>query len=695
MVDVLTHLLPWLLRTTVFLTVAWIIVWSLLRFFKLHSVRWQSLAWFAVLVQAVLVVPIGIEIPVRVALDIPAERKYHDDTTSFAYSNAGFVPSELASGTMNPQVAMPDFKFEISDSVGSTSSVPHLQNEPAGKITVPQILAGIWLTGVLVSVGWMFVSYALFLRRLATAEDCPSDWIAAWSTIQKSSNSVRHSIPVHVTGELGPAIFWRPGGCQLLIPRKRWSGLTDLQRECVMRHEFAHWQRGDLWRMVVFRLIASLQWFNPLAWSAVRRLEECAEWACDDFAQASHEADSPDYVRALLEFSIVPNCVPSPVPSASGHSLVRRARRLLSPAPRKDSTMKKLTLALITSAVIAAPAVTFKLVAEEPTKPAAQTSITQPSADEKPTTESTTTAIPPGAQSPATSPAQTDVNAPVLNVVTSEDSVALPPSVSEGISINVPALGPVPTLRDDQHISLTTGVTITRMPGVGGPGPGVLASTSTTQVKDVGAAIISELQTVDAPESAEARVQRLRAQGGTREAVIDMAHVFKNDPEFARMVTDMKRELELADAKLKLEAAHLAVAGKPPEVLTSEEAKNLQLELSKRRAELEVEIKMSRDRLVSKESEMYLAVYRRVRKAIAEHAQENGIHIVRRASMQSEQERQMNSGDPKTILQALNNEVVYVADDTLDITEEVIARLKSQSATAANPTPPAAADSVK
>ncbi len=66
---------------------------------------------------------------------------------------------------------------------------------------------------------------------------------------------------------------------------------------------------------------------------------------------------------------------------------------------------------------------------------------------------------------------------------------------------------------------------------------------------------------------------------------------------------------------------------------------------------------------------MILTVYRRIRKAIAAHAKENGIHIVRRASMQSEQERQLNSGDPMAVRQAMSNEVVYAADDTLDITE--------------------------
>ncbi len=68
MADESPRILEWLLRSTVFLTVAWLIVWSLLRVFHLHSVRWQTLAWFSVLIQAGLVIPAGIEIPVGVPL---------------------------------------------------------------------------------------------------------------------------------------------------------------------------------------------------------------------------------------------------------------------------------------------------------------------------------------------------------------------------------------------------------------------------------------------------------------------------------------------------------------------------------------------------------------------------------------------------------------------------------------------------
>lgn len=655
MADESSRILEWLLRSTAFLTVAWLIVWSLLRVFRLHSVRWQTLGWFSVLIQAALFIPAGIEIPVSVPVaggtSVSGPRVTNSpDTTRYARQ----TPDAFCDS---------DFKFEISNSDDPIRATNISRGVVSVLPSIVILLAGVWLIGLFANIGHMLWSYARFLRRLPPAGECPDSWAFAWSAVQNSSNSERHTIRMHVTDELGPAIFWMPGGCRLLIPRDRWAPLSDAQRECVMRHEFAHWQRGDLWRMVVFRAIASLQWFNPLAWSAVRRLEECAEWACDDFARSSHESESPDYVRALLEFSIVPNCVPSPVPSASGHSLVRRAQRILTPAPRKDSKMKKLTLAVITTAVIAAHAVTFKLVAEEPEKPVVAQAPVPAGDDQKPTTVTT-----PVEQSVVVLPAPNAVEA-------ATPGATVPQEVFNGVSIDVPAVGTITA--GDATISFTKGVTITS----------VLPSASASHVKDSGAAILQELQAGEAPESDEARAERIRSQGGTREAVIDMAHVFENDPEYQRLRTEMVREVEAADAKYKAEAKQLAIAGKPPEALSGEEAKALQLELLKRRTQFELEIKMVREKMAHNESEMILTTYRRIRKAIAAHAKENGIQIVRRASMQSEQERQLNSGDPMAVRQAMSNEVVYVADDTLDITEEVIARLKAESAPKANVSP--------
>jgi hypothetical protein len=113
------------------------------------------------------------------------------------------------------------------------------------------------------------------------------------------------------------------------------------QRRSILRHELAHYVRGDLWKSLLARLLASPQWFNPLAWLAVRRFEEAAECACDDAALAAEPEGAFDYLRALLELGESDCSTPALQAAVHGGSLQRRVRRLLSCAG-KDSATKQL-----------------------------------------------------------------------------------------------------------------------------------------------------------------------------------------------------------------------------------------------------------------------------------------------------------------------------------------------------------------
>jgi TonB family protein len=53
-------------------------------------------------------------------------------------------------------------------------------------------------------------------------------------------------------------------------------------RESVLKHELAHCERNDCWWLLLARVIASVFWFQPLAWWAVYRISAECERAADD-----------------------------------------------------------------------------------------------------------------------------------------------------------------------------------------------------------------------------------------------------------------------------------------------------------------------------------------------------------------------------------------------------------------------------
>ncbi|OHB70932.1 MAG: hypothetical protein A2V70_19560 [Planctomycetes bacterium RBG_13_63_9] len=129
----------------------------------------------------------------------------------------------------------------------------------------------------------MGLAYLRFLRQLSASQAAPESWAIQWQRLL-NEQGIRRTIPLKVTERLGPALCWTPQGHRVFVPRRVWQELTPRQREGILRHELAHLQRGDLWTMLLARLLVLPHWFNPFAWWALRRQAECAEWACDQVA---------------------------------------------------------------------------------------------------------------------------------------------------------------------------------------------------------------------------------------------------------------------------------------------------------------------------------------------------------------------------------------------------------------------------
>ncbi|HEY1599586.1 MAG TPA: carboxypeptidase regulatory-like domain-containing protein [Pirellulales bacterium] len=68
----------------------------------------------------------------------------------------------------------------------------------------------------------------------------------------------------------------------------------------VLSHELAHVERRDVLWQLAARMAASLYWFHPLVWLAVRRMREERERACDDRV-LSVGVEALDYAKGLVE----------------------------------------------------------------------------------------------------------------------------------------------------------------------------------------------------------------------------------------------------------------------------------------------------------------------------------------------------------------------------------------------------------
>jgi len=96
----------------------------------------------------------------------------------------------------------------------------------------------------------------------------------------------------HISGFLRPTV---------LLPCDFAQRFSPQQQQLILRHELAHWQRGDLHCNYLALTLLALCWFNPLIWLAYRRYRQDQELACDALVlKDASEQDRIAYGYALV-----------------------------------------------------------------------------------------------------------------------------------------------------------------------------------------------------------------------------------------------------------------------------------------------------------------------------------------------------------------------------------------------------------
>ncbi len=340
---------------SVFLSGAAILAQVALRLLRVKSSGAHAATWWVVLLQGLLMFQVTLTVPwyeasapVVLARSVPVSA----------------TPVPLASDS--PVDPVPQTASAVSEPAPMVRAT-----EKTGAIPWPILIGALWLGGmvfVLVRSIWRYVA---FLRACRSRPCDRRDWTEEWNAVMEEAG-VSKPIPIHLGFGVGPALCRHPSGYRLVVPVRLWRRLSSEQRRWVMRHELAHYQRGDVWALLLARLLALPHWFNPFAWYATGAIELASEYACDDFASQSGREATTRYAKTLLAIGEMANRPPAWTTAGGGGCLFKRISRVLSTSQTKDSGMKKTLILVVFLVATLAAVLRVELVAQESPRQAGQ-----------------------------------------------------------------------------------------------------------------------------------------------------------------------------------------------------------------------------------------------------------------------------------------------------------------------------------
>ena len=155
---------------------------------------------------------------------------------------------------------------------------------------------------------------------------------------------------------------------------------------------------------------------------------------------------------------------------------------------------------------------------------------------------------------------------------------------------------------------------------------------------------------------------------GSQVAIVDLTYIFANHVRFKALVEQMRHDVETAEADLKTAKEAIEKAAEKIDDFNrnSPEARQLEEELAKRQADLQVQVNIQKRNFMEQEAKIYLSIYREVLDHVKYHSERAGYKLVLRFNGDP-----LDGEDLQGVMQQLNRQVVYY-DRTIDITPLIL-----------------------
>jgi beta-lactamase regulating signal transducer with metallopeptidase domain len=205
----------------------------------------------------------------------------------------------------------------------------------------PFVVIGVWLFGAALFLVRVVRCRLRLSRQLGERREITEGPLVAMLESLRAAAGARRRFRLTVSSELaGPVAM---GAGEICLPERALTSLAPDEQRAVLAHELGHLVRQDPLWLGLSAACESLFFFQPLNRLARQRVQEAAEYLCDDWA-VHQTGGSLTLARCLAEVATWIEAAPRAVPvsgMASNRSqLVERVHRLLEGAQPSARRMK-------------------------------------------------------------------------------------------------------------------------------------------------------------------------------------------------------------------------------------------------------------------------------------------------------------------------------------------------------------------
>ena len=351
------------LHSTLLLSLAWALTrWAV----RSHGAR--EAIWKAALVGGLLTASVQLAVgfePVFGRLSIAGERPAM--ATAAAARSDEAVKEAIAPASDGDAVR--EGRKERAQAPGLRSSAEGSKNAapatPASTIRsrVLTAIVGLWGLAALLFAVRFIVAHALFLLRVGPRALVRDEQLVELVDLLREEAGMRGHVRLTRAAGLPSPIAL--GRAEICLPDAALAELDREQQESMLAHEVAHLRRRDPVWLAVAGVVERVLFFQPLNRLARRRIQEAAEFLCDDWA-ARRTGSGMTLAKCLVKVAEWIDAAPEPVPLSGmaemrSHFVSRIDRlvtnRALSTRPAGRWVVPA-AVAVILAAAVAAPGVT-------------------------------------------------------------------------------------------------------------------------------------------------------------------------------------------------------------------------------------------------------------------------------------------------------------------------------------------------